>query len=80
MKSKRWVAITEAGTKQKLNFATETLGKRGIDWEWMPSGSRWRVGIPEEEYDRIETKYKNFQRNFRKNRQKSNHADVHRFV
>jgi len=67
MAKKHWRSITEHGTKTELRFATKTLGRQGIDWEWMKkSPRRWfnqlmpqfTVGILKKEFDRIEKKYR----------------------
>jgi len=60
-------AITDPGTKEELEFATKTLGRKDEDWTWMSKRMKhygkqrieqFAVGIRKEEYDRIDKKYK----------------------
>ena len=66
---KHWRSITNPGTKEELRFATETLGEYGEGWEWMNKTAlrarnklipQFAVGIPKNEYNRIEKKYSIF--------------------
>ena len=59
---KKWRSITTAGTKEELRFATETLGRFLEDWNWMPRGNKFTIGIRKEEHDRIDKKYKRIER------------------
>lgn len=56
-KEKHWRSITKYGTKKELRFATETLIAYGADWKWIKIRDKFGVGIPKEEYDRIDQKY-----------------------
>ena len=66
---KHWRSITNPGTKEELRFATKTLGEYGEGWEWMNKPPlrfmkklipQFAVGIPRNEYNRIDKKYSIF--------------------